>query len=141
MTVDTYKKAVAVIDHFNSIEVINNSEELVKNWFPESLFVQDCKTTHNNGATSDLREAMGAYKVRPFVARFSIESVSHSPGAWAQIKIQSTYTDAADETNSVSYPQLYTFCFDGEGKVMHYIILNDLRDVMRLVEAMAPIAS
>ena len=69
---------------------------------------------------------------------FAVESISTCAGAWAHMKVHSTCTDGQNPDNNVSYPQLYTLAFNEEGKVCHYIITNDTRNVENLVEAMAP---
>ena len=85
-------------------------------------------------------EIMSGFKMRPISKRFVVESATpNCASGWIQLKIHSSYVDHADETNSVSYSQLYTFCFDEAGKVSHYIIMNDARDMGRFAEAMAPI--
>jgi hypothetical protein len=136
--IDVYTKALAVVETWNGAGTVSGPGEIIAKWFPDTLFAGDCMLTSNNAPPGDLREAMTAYALKPFFGKWTIESISTAPGAWAHFKVQTTYTDAADHNNAFSYPQFYTLCFNDEGKVNHFIILNDPRDLGSLVEGLIP---
>lgn len=94
-TVDVYKKTLTIVDHWNNQTDPVTSENRNANWFPEALFASRCMLTFNSAPPGDLRESMSTFNLKATIAKFTIETISRAPGAWAHVKVQTSYAEAA----------------------------------------------
>jgi hypothetical protein len=132
--VDVYKKTLALVEYWNGIVFGADVQE----WFPPGDFSPDCKISLNTTPPSDLLESLSQIGslLKPLTIHFDMVWIETAPGAWAHAKLNTTYVEAANPDNTVSFPQFYTLVFNEEGKVVNYIIMNDPRDMARMIGAL-----
>lgn len=87
-----------------------------------------------NGATKSLRNFFKEFELELRSMQVDLHSITCAPHQWCLAEVMTVYAD--EQQNAVSYKQFWTFLFDPDTcLVNHFFVLNDNRDVSRLIQA------